>query len=185
MADVVCRRDGRGAAAFMVNVEELRRGFATPPADGRPMMRWWWFGPDVTTTELDRELTAMADAGLGGAEAAFVYPLSTVEDHQRFGGETFLAHLRFAARRAHELGLRFDPTLGSGWSYGGGHTSPDLAARQLHWERREITGSPAQDMDLSAASAWPGDELVAAYIGEGARREPRQYEALDVTNGSI
>jgi hypothetical protein len=33
-------------------------------------MRWWWFGPSVTRAELERELTAMADAGLGGVEVA-------------------------------------------------------------------------------------------------------------------
>ncbi|GAB3416633.1 glycosyl hydrolase family 2 protein [Flindersiella endophytica] len=167
----------------MVNVEELRRGFAAPPADGRPMMRWWWFGPDVTTAELDRELTAMAEAGLGGVEAAFVYPLSAVDEGQRFGGEAFLGHIAFAAHRAHELKLRFDLTLGSGWSYGGGHITPDLAARQLHWDRREITGGPAQV--LKATSDWPGDQLVAAYIGAGARREPRRYDELAIENNSI
>jgi hypothetical protein len=40
-------------------------------------MRWWWFGPSVTRPELERELTAIADAGLGGVEVAYVYPLAT------------------------------------------------------------------------------------------------------------
>jgi hypothetical protein len=167
----------------MLTVEELRRGFAAPPPDARPMMRWWWFGPAVTREELDRELTAMAAVGIGGAEAAFVYPLSPVDDSERFGGEAFLGHIRYAAQRAHELGLRFDLTLGSGWSYGGGHITPDLAARQLHWDRREISGAAAQR--VPATSAWPGDELVAAFLGAGARREPRQYSELDIVDGSV
>jgi hypothetical protein len=68
------------------------------------MMRWWWFGPSVTRPELERELRAMADAGIGGVEVAYVYPLppATIE----FGSQGFLADLRFAAERAHELGLR-------------------------------------------------------------------------------
>ena len=28
-------------------VVELRHGFAVPVPAARPMMRWWWFGPDV------------------------------------------------------------------------------------------------------------------------------------------
>ena len=84
-------------------------------------MRWWWFGPSVTRQELDRELTTMADSGIGGVEVAYVYPLAT--DATEFGSDAFLADLRFAAARAHELGLSFDLTLGSGWSFGGRHIS--------------------------------------------------------------
>ncbi len=56
------------------------------------MMRWWWFGPSVRQPELDRELTAMADAGLGGVEVAYVYPLA--RPTTEFGSDAFLANLR-------------------------------------------------------------------------------------------
>ena len=52
-----------------------------PPDDSRVMMRWWWFGPDLDRAEIDRELQAMADAGLGGAEVALVYPLRPGAPH--------------------------------------------------------------------------------------------------------
>src|SRR5215210_4270420 len=125
-----------------LGIEELRSGFADPPPGAAPLMRWWWFGPSVTRTELERELAAMADAGLGGVEVAYVYPLATATTE--FGSDAFLADLRFAAERARELGLRFDLTLGSGWSFGGPHISSDLAARQLHWVRREIGPNPLE-----------------------------------------
>lgn len=64
-------------------------------------MRWWWFGPSATRQELDRQLTAMADAGLGGVEVAYVYPLAPATTE--FGSEVFLADLRFAAERAWDL----------------------------------------------------------------------------------
>jgi hypothetical protein len=32
------------------------------------MMRWWWFGPAVTRAELEREMRAMKDGGIGGFE---------------------------------------------------------------------------------------------------------------------
>jgi hypothetical protein len=53
------------------------------------MMRWWWFGPSVNQPELDRELTVMANAGLGGVEVAYVYPLATATTE--FGSDAFLA----------------------------------------------------------------------------------------------
>jgi hypothetical protein len=144
-------------------------------------MRWWWFGPSVTRPELERELTAMADAGLGGVEVAYVYPLATATTE--FGSAEFLADLRFAAERAHELGLRFDLTLGSGWSFGGAHISMELAAKQLHWERREIAPGP---LDVPVLPPWPGDDLVAAYIGQGSLQEqPAGYESLSIADGQL
>jgi alpha-L-rhamnosidase len=145
------------------------------------MLRWWWFGPSVEREELSRELTAMAQAGFGGVEVAYVYPLGRATTE--FMSDDFLADLRFAADRAHELGLRFDLTLGSGWSFGGPHISGELAARQLHWERREITPG---SLDVPVVSPWPGDQLVAAYIGAGSSQEqPESYKQLPITDGMI
>jgi alpha-L-rhamnosidase len=161
--------------------ETLRSGFADPPLETAPRIRWWWFGPSVNRPELDRELTAMAAAGLGGVEVAYVYPLPTATTE--FGSATFLADLRFAAERAHELGLRFDLTLGSGWSFGGPHITPELAARQLNWERREIGPEP---LEISELSLWPGDELIAAYVGAGSLQEaPDTYASLPVAGGGL
>src|SRR6185436_12242686 len=72
-----------------MDIDDLRSGFANPPASAAPMMRWWWFGPSVTRPELERELTAMVDAGLGGVEVAYVYPLATATTE--CGSPTFLA----------------------------------------------------------------------------------------------
>jgi hypothetical protein len=144
-------------------------------------MRWWWFGSSVTQAELERELTAMARAGLGGVEVAYVYPLAPATTE--LGSDAFLADLRFAAERANELGLRFHITLGSGWSFGGPQISAELAARQLHWERHEIGPGPLQ---VPVVSPWPGDDLVAAYIGAGSLQEqPQSYEQLPVVDGRI
>ena len=120
-------------------------------------------------------------AGFGGVEVAYVYPLGPVTTE--FMSEAFLADLRFAADRAHELGLRFDLTLGSGWSFGGPHISDELAARRLHWERREISPGP---LTIPVTSPWPGDQLVAAYVGAGSIQEqPESYQQLSMVNGMI
>ena len=72
-------------------VRRLRRPARRDP----PLMRWWWFGPDVTDAEIDRELEAMKAAGIGGVEVAYVYPLSEVTEP--LGSAGFLGHLRHAA----------------------------------------------------------------------------------------
>jgi hypothetical protein len=144
-------------------------------------MRWWWFGPSVTRPEIDRELTAMANAGIGGVEVAYVYPLAPATTD--FVSDSFLADLRFAAERARDLGLRFDLTLGSGWSFGGPHIPTELAARHLHWERREIGSGP---LEVPVVSPWPGDDLVVGYVGAGSLQEqPDSYQQLSVVDGRL
>ena len=83
----------------------LRQAFDAPPDDARIMMRWWWFGPQVTDEELGRELQAMKDAGIGGVEVQAVYPVALDGaanglKTEPFLSDAFLAHLKFAADRA-------------------------------------------------------------------------------------
>ncbi|GAA5128443.1 hypothetical protein GCM10023320_47370 [Pseudonocardia adelaidensis] len=150
------------------------------------MMRWWWFGPFVEEAELARELEAMAAAGIGGVEVASVYPLSVSEADREAGGflsERHRSRLRFAAETANRLGLRFDVTIGSGWSFGGPHITDETAARRLRWDVREV---PTRPFRIAAAQPWPGDELVAAYIGDGSEQEPpTRFDRLPVRDGAV
>lgn len=158
---------GSGANGMQTDASDLLAGFAAPSPSARPMMRWWWFGPELGRADIVRQLTVMAAAGIGGVEIAFVYPLSRVE--HPFLSAGFLDDLRFAADTAESLGLRFDLTLGSGWSFGGPHVTTETASRRLVWEVREIGG---RELTLGAAGRWPGDRLVAAYVGDGSLQEP-------------
>ncbi len=106
------------------SLAEIRRGFERPPDDARIMMRWWWFGPSVTKEEIERELRTMKEGGIGGVEVQPVYPLlpdDPAKGHRNlpYLSDEFLEMLRFAAEKSKELGMRFDLTLGSGWSFGG------------------------------------------------------------------
>src|SRR6478672_4363743 len=97
---------------------DLFKSFQQPPAGARIMMRWWWFGAAVTKPEIERELRVMKDAGIGGVEVQPVYPL------------------------LQDLDMRFDLTLGSGWSFGGAKTPINEAAGQLRIERVKIDAAP-------------------------------------------
>ncbi|MGW8482617.1 glycosyl hydrolase [Microbacterium sp. NPDC055903] len=157
---------------------ELSAGFASPPDDARPMMRWWWFGPRVERADLLADLDAMRAAGIGGVELSVVYPLS--DDSDRYLSTSFLADARFAAEAAAERGMRFDLTLGSGWSFGGHHITDETAARKLSWDRRDIGIAAA---DIPVVTAWPGDRFVAAYVGDGSIQEPpEEYTFVPVVN---
>ena len=154
-------------------ITEVQRLFADPPADSRIMMRWWWFGPSATREELDAEMRHMKEGGIGGFEVAVVYPLA-VDDPARgfrnysYLGFEFIDRLAFTSRRARELGLRMDLTIGSGWSYGGPYITPELAATRLRSERREI----APDVvSIERPAPFEHDRLIAAFIAPGSVQE--------------
>jgi hypothetical protein len=156
-----------GAQPAADPLAELRRIWQAPPDDARPMMRWWWFGPAVEPAGLDRELTAMRDAGLGGVEIQPVYPL--VPDaperglvNHPFMSRRFLDAVRHANATGRRLGLRVDLTLGSGWPYGGPHVPITHAAGRLRWEKVPVKGRRVPLPSMTA-----GESLIAVTRADG------------------
>ena len=165
-------------------IAEVQRLFAEPPADSRIMMRWWWFGPSATREELDAEMRHMKDGGIGGFEVATVYPLAVDNPASGFHNypylsAEFLDRIAFTSRRARELGLRMDLTIGSGWSYGGPYITPDLAAMRLRSERREIAPGVTS---IARPDPFEHDRLIAAFIGLGSVQEadPASFRTLEI-----
>jgi hypothetical protein len=152
----------------------IRRGFATPPMDARPMMRWWWFGPAVEKNELARELEAMKADGIGGVEVQPVYALE-LDDAQKgfrnlpFLSKDFLDMIGFTAQKAHDLNLRLNLTLSSGWPYGGAYVPVSDAAGRL---RIVADAVPAGATSLPVPSIRNGEELLAAFLVLGT---PQNY----------
>jgi hypothetical protein len=154
----------------------IRAGFATPPGDARPMMRWWWFGPAVEKTELARELRAMKAGGIGGAEIQPVYALELDNPARNFRNlpylsKDFLGMVSFAAQTAHDLSMRLNLTLSSGWPYGGSYVPVTDAAGRL---RVVVDAVPADATSLPIPSIGNGEKLLAAFLTSGT---PSQYDA--------
>ena len=155
-------------AAQIDRIVKLQQSFQNPPDDSRIMMRWWWFGPAVSQAEIDRELGLMKDAGIGGVEVQPVYPLmlddaSSGIRNLAYLSDDFIEVLRFAARRAGELGLRFDLTLGSGWPYGGPQVSIADAAGRLRVERVNV---PVSVYRIPLPAMANGEKLLAVFAAQ-------------------
>jgi hypothetical protein len=147
-------------------IKALQQLFQNPPDESRIMMRWWWFGPSVTKPELEREMQLMKAAGIGGFEVQPVYPLA-LDDQTAdiknfpFLSDQFIDALKFVSEKAHELGLRMDLTLGSGWPYGGPQVPISHAAGQLRWQRTKVDSNIAR---VPIPSITAGERLLSAFI---------------------
>jgi alpha-L-rhamnosidase len=160
----------------------LRKSFANPPDECRIMMRWWWFGPAVTKSELQRELEQMKAEGIGGVEIATLYPLALDDPKTGFHNQPFLSdeHLdliRFAATSARKLGLRVDITLGSGWPFGGPHIPVTQAAGAL---RVETIPVPPQADSIAVPDMGAGEQLIAAFLVPRRDGQPSLRDAKPV-----
>ena len=145
---------------------DLKKSFASPPADARIMVRWWWFGPSVTKPELERELRTMKEGGIGGVEVQPTYPLALDDPatgfrNFRYVSPEFLDDLTFTGRKAKELGLRMDLTLGSGWPFGGPHISINQAAGRL----RVVRATATENGKVTLPQLAEGESLIAAFQG--------------------
>jgi len=154
----------------------IRSGFATPPMDARPMMRWWWFGPAVEKGELARELRTMKAGGIGGVEVQPVYALELDDPQKGFRNLPFLSKdyldmVGFAAQTAHDLNLRLSMTLGSGWPYGGAYVPVSDAAGRLRVVADIV---PPGASSLPVPSIRNGEALLAAFLASGT---PQHYDA--------
>ncbi len=147
-------------AAAPSNVAALRQAFVHPPDDARMMVRWWWFGPAVVKPELEREMRAMKQGGIGGFEVQPVYPLE-VDHNFPYLSDEFLDDLKFTAEKAKEIGLRFQLTLGSGWPFGGPHIPITEAAARLRVARVPI---PAGAASLPLPQVREGEKFIAAFL---------------------
>jgi hypothetical protein len=170
----------------------LTQSFAHPPGDSRIMVRWWWFGPAVTRSEIKQELEEMKAAGIGGVEIATLYPLALDDAQTGFHNISFLSDehidaLRYAAQEARKLGLRVDITLGSGWPFGGPHIPVTQAAGAMRVERIEV---PPGAKAIAMPNITAGEHLEAVFLAPGSRdalalRDARQIQSLVVENGRL
>jgi alpha-L-rhamnosidase len=156
------------------STDNLNQNFQNPPDDAKPMMRWWWFGGAVTKPELEKELQDMHNAGIGGVEIQPVYPLALDDEAKGiknlpYLSPEFLDAISFANQTAHSLGMRVDITLGSGWPYGGPHTTLDQSAGRL-----KIVALPITNNTIYAPQLQAGESLIASFYASGT---PNSYQA--------
>ena len=172
------------AAGPSATFADVARHLQAPPPDARPMMRWWWFGPAVEKSELEREILAMKAGGIGGFEIQPVYPME-LDDAARgirnvpYLSPEFLDAVSFANRTGRANGMRVDMTLASGWPYGGPHVTVGEAASRL---RQDVVDVPAGAAGFALPAVMNGEQLIAAFVGTGV--DPASLKPLQLQTGA-
>jgi hypothetical protein len=125
----------------------VEQQFQNPGKQYRPMVRWWWPGNDVTDEELKREVGLLDSANFGGAEIqpftiGLDEPLSDaarkrVNDYM---SPSFFSHVGSVLEEASSKGMWMDYTFGSGWPFGGGVVTPELATTELASAHQTVLG---------------------------------------------
>lgn len=154
-------------AQAQMPLSQLEKTFQAPPANARPMVRWWWFGPAVIKPEILREEQQMKAGGFGGFVIHYDYPMA-LDDPQTgfrnlpFLSPEFLNDVTYTNQQAHRLGLRAGLALASGWPYGGPNTPITQAAANI---RQQITLLRPGEASVAIPALENGESLLAAFLG--------------------
>lgn len=133
--------------------KDLSEVFTNPPADARPMVRWWWNGNAVEAGELKRELKVMKEAGIGGVEInSIAMPPHAVPigaPALQWAGSEWSEMVKVASEEARELGMITDLIVGSGWPFGGRFLEEDEIMQRLGVKKYEPEPNEQVDIDLA------------------------------------
>jgi alpha-L-rhamnosidase len=131
--------------------DELRKGFANPPASARLRCYWWWLNGHTTKATITHDLEEMQKKGCGGvllvdANGANQNGNDNVPAGPEFGSPAWRALYVHALKEADRLGLEITLNITSGWNLGGPWVQPEQASKLLTWSRTVVnagtTGVP-------------------------------------------
>ena len=142
---------------------DLWRKFVDPSEDARTKV--WWFHGETETTEagIDADLEAFRDAGIGGV---------VFYDQVHGNGEgaydamspAWWKTLKYAARKAQELGLSFEVAASNGYVAGGPWITPELGMQEVAMIDTVVFVEKPQTLTLDLSHKDPFFQPVATLL---------------------
>jgi hypothetical protein len=145
----------RVAAVQAKAADPLESGFATPPADARPLVWWHWINGNVSKAGIEADLADMKRVGIAGAQM-FDASIYLPPGPMRYGTEAWHEHVQHAIRTAARLGLEFHAMNTPGWSASGGPwIAPERSMKKLVWSETPADGGAARPVVLARPTIPP------------------------------
>ena len=141
--------------------DELRIGFADPPAPARLRCYWWWLNGHTTEATITRDLEEMKKKGYGGAllvdaNGANQNGNDNVPAGPEFGSSEWTALYAHALKEADRLGLEVTLNITSGWNLGGPWVQPEQASKLLTWSRTVVKAGSTDPVRIALPLAKNG-----------------------------
>ncbi len=137
----------------------------------KPYSYWWWMGNAVDSSNIAYNLESMHDAGIGGVHIVPIYGVKGQEDHFiDYLSPRWVNMVKYTTKKAAELGMEVDMTLGTGWCFGGKWVDNKDGIMSASIE--VIENCPSNVMkDLSPKSTYPVDSVICVMVryGNGKR----------------
>jgi hypothetical protein len=130
---------------------DLASQFLSPPMSARPYVFWHWMGADFSKTGITKDLEAMKEAGLGGAE---IFNLGSEIGNgpwpeQTYRGKAYWDALRHTLAEAKRLGLVIGLLGTPGYSTTGGPwIDLERGMKKVVWSITEIDGGKELSLTL-------------------------------------
>lgn len=138
MGSVAVVKDG---SAVEMTEASLYEGFVNPADDCRPRTWWHWMDDNVTQYGISKDLEAMKEIGLKGAQIFYIGGNAATEGELSMLSPAWLDAVEHAAKECDRLGLRLGSTSAAGVSGSGGPwITPALSMQELAWRDVMVKG---------------------------------------------
>ncbi len=139
--------------AGLAGAGRLAADFISPPMSARPFVFWHWMGADFSQAGITRDLEAMKEAGIGGAE---IFNLGSEIANgpwpgQAYRGKAYWDALRHTLAEARRLGLEIALLGTPGYSTTGGPwINLERGMQKVVWSITEADGGKELSLTLPA-----------------------------------
>jgi hypothetical protein len=145
----------------------LEEGWNRPPRIARTRVWWWWLNGNTDKATITRDLEAMKEVGIGGANI-----IDAGGDNQEgnrrvprgpgFGSPEWIELFRHAISEADRLDLEMGFNIQSGWNLGGPAVTPEESSKRVTFSKVTITGGSGIELTL------PQPEAQGSYYSDVA-----------------
>ena len=146
---IACLAITATATSCLATESSLYAGFVAPADDCRPRTWWHWMDDGVTQYGITKDLEAMKEIGLKGAQIFYIGGNAAEEGKVSMLSPAWLDAVEHAAKESERLGLHLGSTSSAGVSGSGGPwITPELSMQDLVWREMHVTAPAASSIQL-------------------------------------